>query len=601
MATKKVNIDIIARDKSQRALKSVRGSLDRLKSSVFNVRNALAGLGAGLVVRNLVNTGKELENLQVRLRFLLKDTNEGAKAFDNMVKFASKVPFSLEEIQSGSGILATVTDNADDLQKMLEITGNVAAVTGLDFRTAAEQIQRSFSAGIGAADLFREKGVRNMLGFKAGATVSIKETVEAFEEVFGKDGRFGNATDDLANTLTGTLSMIGDKIFNFKKTLLDAGFFAELKRQFGDLDKFLESNGEMLDNVAIKIGENLAKAVVATAEAFKTMADNMETVKIVAAALLLAIAPIPTSIGLITLSLMKLRDETFRIRREMFDVRESFDGLSLEQLEQEFVNLTQRIEKLNALTALEKKSMGAAFAKELFTLQEALDDVNKRIGIFKEIILELPSDNADGEKQNTDNIKSELEKQLEAYKLYGHLRSVQAHRQAAKQAEINKMGLEQITTNTKASLQAVSGLNRTAFEAYKRFQIAEATINAVRAASRAFGQFPFPLNIAVSASELAKGMALVAQIKSTSFREKGGPVSQGKPFIVGEKGPEMFVPNQSGNIIANNKMGGSPVAVTFNINTVDARGFNELLTNSRGTIVSLINSAVNETGRQAVV
>jgi hypothetical protein len=601
MATKKVNIDIIARDKSQRALKSVKGSLDRLKSSVFNVRNALAGLGAGLVVRNLVNTGKELENLQVRLRFLLKDTNEGAKAFDNMVKFASKVPFSLEEIQSGSGILATVTDNADDLQKMLEITGNVAAVTGLDFRTAAEQIQRSFSAGIGAADLFREKGVRNMLGFKAGATVSIKETVEAFEEVFGKDGRFGNATDDLANTLTGTLSMIGDKIFNFKKTLLDAGFFAELKRQFGDLDKFLESNGEMLDNVAIKIGENLAKAVVATAEAFKTMADNMETVKIVAAALLLAIAPIPTSIGLITLSLMKLRDETFRIRREMFDVRESFDGLSLEQLEQEFVNLTERIEKLNALAALEKKSMGAAFAKELFTLQEALDDVNKRIEIFKSLIVEIPSDNADGEKQNTDNIKSELDKQLKAYRLYGHLRSVQANRQAAKQAEINKMGLEQITTNTKASLQAVSGLNRTAFEAYKRFQIAEATINAVRASSRAFGQFPFPLNLAVSASELAKGMALVAQIKSTSFREKGGPVSQGKPFIVGEKGPEMFVPNQSGNIVANNKMGGSPVAVTFNINTVDARGFNELLTNSRGTIVSLINSAVNETGRQAVV
>ena len=96
-------------------------------------------------------------------------------------------------------------------------------------------------------------------------------------------------------------------------------------------------------------------------------------------------------------------------------------------------------------------------------------------------------------------------------------------------------------------------------------------------------------------------MALVAQIKSTSFREKGGPVTQGKPFIVGERGPEMFVPNQSGNIIANNKMGGSPVNVTFNINTVDARGFNELLTNSRATIVNLINGAVNETGRQAVV
>ena len=238
----KLLIDIIANDKSKQALSGVQKGLARLKNSVFNLRNAFLGLGAGLVVRNLVNTGKQLENLRTRLKFLLKDTNEGAKAFDNMTKFASKVPFSLEEIQAGAGILATVTDNADDLQKMLEITGNVASVTGLDFRTAGEQIQRSFSAGIGAADLFREKGVRNMLGFKAGATVSIEETVMAFEKVFGRGGRFGKATDELAQTFTGTLSMIGDKVFAFKKTLLDAGFFTQLKRQFGDLDKFLVKN-----------------------------------------------------------------------------------------------------------------------------------------------------------------------------------------------------------------------------------------------------------------------------------------------------------------------------------------------------------------------
>ena len=34
-----------------------------------------------------------------------------------------------------------------------------------------------------------------------------------------------------------------------------------------------------------------------------------------------------------------------------------------------------------------------------------------------------------------------------------------------------------------------------------------------------------------------------------------------------------------------------PVTVNFNINTVDARGFNELLVNSRGTLVNIINSA----------
>ena len=179
----------------------------------------------------------------------------------------------------------------------------------------------------------------------------------------------------------------------------------------------------------------------------------METVKIVAVALLLAIAPIPTSIGLITLSLIKLRDETFRIRREMFNVRESFDGLSLEQLEKEFVNITKRIKELNALTALEKKSMGAAFAKELFTLQEALDDVNERIEHFKSLIVEIPTDGVEGEKQNTNNIKSELDKQLEVYKRYGHLRSVQANRQAVEQAKINKEGLQLIQDNTRDSLQ----------------------------------------------------------------------------------------------------------------------------------------------------
>jgi hypothetical protein len=45
----------------------------------------------------------------------------------------------------------------------MEITGNVAAVTGLDFKTTAEQIQRSMSAGISAADLFRDKGVKGIL------------------------------------------------------------------------------------------------------------------------------------------------------------------------------------------------------------------------------------------------------------------------------------------------------------------------------------------------------------------------------------------------------------------------------------------------------
>ena len=200
MATKKVNIDIIARDKSKRALNTVRGNLDGVKKSVFNLRNAFVGLGAGLVIKNIIGVGKEIEGLQVRLKFLFGSVEEGAKAFDEMAKFASKVPFSLAEIQKGAGVLAVVSEDAQELAKNMELTGNVAAVTGLDFKTTAEQIQRSLSAGISAADLFRDRGVKAMLGFKAGATVSVEETREAFERVFGAGGKFAGATDELAKT-----------------------------------------------------------------------------------------------------------------------------------------------------------------------------------------------------------------------------------------------------------------------------------------------------------------------------------------------------------------------------------------------------------------
>jgi hypothetical protein len=98
---------------------------------------------------------------------------------------------------------------------------------------------------------------------------------------------------------------------------------------------------------------------------------------------------------------------------------------------------------------------------------------------------------------------------------------------------------------------------------------------------------------------LAFGGALINKIKGF---EKGGRPPVGQPSIVGEKGAELFVPDQAGTIVPNDKLGmGKQVTVNFNISTVDARGFNELLVNSRGTIVNMINNAVNEKGRVAII
>ena len=46
-----------------------------------------------------------------------------------------------------------------------------------------------------------------------------------------------------------------------------------------------------------------------------------------------------------------------------------------------------------------------------------------------------------------------------------------------------------------------------------------------------------------------------APIKLAGARASGGPVSAGKPYLVGERGKEIVVPGQSGMVIPNNKIG----------------------------------------------
>lgn len=49
-------------------------------------------------------------------------------------------------------------------------------------------------------------------------------------------------------------------------------------------------------------------------------------------------------------------------------------------------------------------------------------------------------------------------------------------------------------------------------------------------------------------------------------KASGGPVTGGKTYLVGEKGPELFTASSSGNITPNNQLGGGGVTVVQNIN-----------------------------------
>jgi len=234
-----------------------------------------ATIGLGKFVSDTFSAGNQVEQLQNRFQLLFGSVEEGGRAFDSLAAFAAKVPFSLEEIAAGSGNLAVISEDAKDLSKIMEITGNVAAATGLDFQQTATQIQRSFAGGIASADIFRERGVRAMLGFEAGVKVSVEETKKRFFEVFGPGGEFGNATKLLANTLTGQVSMVQDKYFQFR-SIVSKSFFAPLKQQISDLNSELAGNQKFFENLAENIGEKLAVAFKNIEKSIRIVIDNFD-------------------------------------------------------------------------------------------------------------------------------------------------------------------------------------------------------------------------------------------------------------------------------------------------------------------------------------
>ena len=63
-----------------------------------------------------------------------------------------------------------------------------------------------------------------------------------------------------------------------------------------------------------------------------------------------------------------------------------------------------------------------------------------------------------------------------------------------------------------------------------------------------------------SQTRMAKMQASVQNIKPSDLllpRAEGGPVTAKSPYLVGEKGPEMFVPDTSGDIVPLNGLAGS--------------------------------------------
>ena len=644
MATDRLQIRLDAVDNTRRAfnnvkknLGGVRGALDRVKTSVFSLRGALVSLGAGLAIRSVVNVGKQVEELGLRFKFLFGSVQEGSRAFETLIEFASKVPFTLEEIQQGAGNLAVVTKNAEELSEILKITGNVAAVTGLDFRTTAEQIQRSFSAGIGAADLFRDRGVRAMLGFKAGAEVTIEETRQRFRELFGDGGAFSNATDQFANTLTGTLSMLQDKLFKVQKAIAD-GFFNQLKIEFGNLNQLLEDNEVQIEQFATEIGENLATALRKTTDAIRILKDNLIELEAAVGFLLIAFGGLNKKIGGVALVLDSIRRLLNGDKEAAENLRKELEKTNLDAIYNDFP-----VKKLNQSTK-ELLNTTKALANEnsiIFTGEQKINQERAIARLEQEKMNKAISDL----KASLPMLDAEAKKFFESFygitsgKLKERIRELDE--QFANFKHTLATGIvEGITALSRGLAQSIV-LGRKLGDVMKQF-VQNAIVNilakfieyylqklALFLLEKLFGielkdQLDFENEklkvMKKQTSELKKqaglriilaflGAAEGGQVKGrkadggqvTGYRQAGGGTTQTGAYVVGERGRELFIPNQDGEIVSNERLQQLGTNVNFTINATDVKGVKELLIDNRAVIVNIINSALNQKGKAALV
>ena len=163
---------------------------------------------------------------------------------------------------------AQLKGNTKEVDFFLRASADVAAVTGMTVEEAAGQFMRMMAGGVGAADLFRERGVLAMMGFEQGAKLSLDAVQKKMKEAFTEGGSvLAGVAPQMASTLKGVVSMIGDKIFELKATVMDAGVF------------------DFIKDAATIINEDLDKAIgdLKNATTRQVITDFLETALVFAA------------------------------------------------------------------------------------------------------------------------------------------------------------------------------------------------------------------------------------------------------------------------------------------------------------------------------
>jgi hypothetical protein len=653
--TEKLLLDI--QIKNQQALGKINRDITKLQASSFKLSTALKGAGIALaavfatrVVKSVIDTTARFEDLNDALASVTGSAQAGAEAFDFVSEFATKTQFGVEDLTTtfiklkASGIEPTedlLTLFTDTAAVTTDQLGSLQAITDLFARTTSgglglEELNRLADRGVPVFRILEEQlGITRLEISEVGKTAEgSRKILNALSTGLRQD--FGGATAKVVDNLSTQFSNLNIALKNSANEF-GQGLSPALKDAIGDLTEFVENNEETIAALG-RLGGAILEGVV-----------NL-------------FIKLATALGKVVIGGEKLigffkeaSEQTDHIHDDFSTLNSDFDstGGAFQALFRD----SQPVIKALGDTQINAEELGdtvAELAEKTVVYNDALGDYNENIGQTTTEILKEQADEAarvnretgmmSGRFVKVSNATKKAKKEASEYeKALGDLlaqyeptliitdtliSSMQAF------ANTTESALTDVIMGTKSLKDAlgdigqailrelIGGIIRLVIVGPILQKIAKIfnvdMVNGVLNQANAQAKLNTELKRTIGLKLLlmllggaadggaigygnSKGKANGGAIGYRGARAMGGNVGTGGAYLVGERGPELFVPNTAGTVVSNEASGramGGEVIVNFNINAVDAAGFDSLLASRRGLITNLISDAMNRQGRR---
>jgi tape measure domain-containing protein len=655
-------IKFILQDQTKKGFDAVNKQVKSTRGSFLNLKNAILGVLGSVVVKQALDLANSFQQVQNRLKLVTNSTNELLNVQEKLFVVAQKTRGAFAETVTLYQKLALNSKNLGlNQNQLLTITENVnkaIAISGADSIQASAgilQLSQAFASGRLQGDEFRSISenipvildiLAQSTGIARGELKKMAGEGKLTSEVLAK--ALFEATSDLdsqftklAPTISQATTVMGNSLLNLvgkifeatnASTLLSKALI-EVSKQMDEASKIVDVFSAIsLKNLeeALKEGDSaLLKQVYST----DLLDKALQAINITRNA---DIFGVKTSIN----SYEEL-EEKLKSLRTTIELNDSeLQRFTNRLIEATKPNYSEKISELDkflkknesTISAISEKNKEAIYSDVEF-LRYKQDEEVRLINEQTKAILEIIRLKEEGitgitkeEHQKYLEMIENLKREEIGISARYNLELIELEKKKADEiAKINKknydeqfslfkdgkfaqMDLNKIaegnmskfTKDTAVStLEALAQNNKRAFQINKAYKTAEAIMNTAQGVTKALATGNFILAGIIG----AMGFAQVATIQSQQYsgRALGGRVQAGSTYMVGEGGkPEMFVPDQSGTIIPNSKLGGQ-TNIYLTVNANDTQGFDDLLVKRRSVIVNVINDALNSQGREALV